>query len=82
MTQCLKSDKDGGGSYWLSDDIVCVKFRYELQFNYRLGSYVQDQTMHRYGALLLKKDGDKYKIYSLEADKGLFSTANHFCNDW
>lgn len=83
ITECLKSDKTGGGSFWLSDNIVCARFKYEMKYEYVFGSMVKEpKTMHRYGALLLEKDGENYKIYSLEADTGLFSTANEFCNEW
>ncbi len=80
ITECMKSDK--GGSFWLSDNIVCARFKYEVQYDYTFGDHIIPETMHRYGALLLEKDREDYKIYSLEADKGLFTTANGFCNEW
>ncbi len=77
MTQCL--DNPDAETYYLTDDLVLVNFRYELSYYYRLGS--STQNMHRYSYITLKLEDGEYKIYSLN-DPKLFTYRNNFTMEW
>lgn len=77
MTQCL--DNPDAETYYLTDDLVLVNFRYELSFYYRLGS--STQNMHRISHIVLKYENGEYKIHSLPEPK-LFTYRNHYTMEW
>lgn len=77
MTQCL--DNPDEETYYLTDDLVLVNFRYELTYYYRLGS--STQNMRRISHIILKYEDGEYKIHSLPEPK-VFTYRNNFTMEW
>ena len=76
MTQCLNSTEKE--TYYLTDDLILVNFRYELSYSRSSGRV---QTMHRNGSIILKYEDSNFKIFKL-TDEKLFTWLNHYTDEW
>lgn len=76
MTQCLNSTEKE--TYYLTDDLILVNFRYELSYSRSSGRV---QTMHRNGSIILKYEDSNFKIFKL-TDEELFTWLNHYTDEW
>ena len=80
LTIC-KENPDGI-VYWISDNLICCNFNYELKWTYAKGAITEEiQDMHYTDAIVLKDNGNDLKINNL-VDNKLFTWANQFSNEW
>lgn len=64
---------------YVSDDVVLVNFKYQLQWHYKLADW--NESLKRKSYILLQKDKTGYKLYKV-MDEGLFSHVNSFTKEW
>lgn len=64
---------------YVSDDVVLVNFKYQLQWHYKLADW--DESLKRKSYILLQKDKTGYKLYKV-MDEGLFNHVNSFTKEW
>ena len=76
VTEVVPSKKTQSTVY--SEDIILVNFGYKLEYSY---IWDIDYDMKRYSSIILKKDGESFKIYKI-TDIGLFNYQNMFTNDY
>lgn len=74
LSKCIVSEAN-----WVSDDLVYVDFKYQLDWVYNLAKW--NQSIKRLSNILLKKEDGKFKIYGL-TDSGLFTECNNFTQEW
>lgn len=64
---------------YVSDDVVLVNFKYQLQWHYKLANW--NESLKRKSYILLQKDKTGYKLYKV-MDEGLFNHVNSFTKEW
>lgn len=74
LSKCIVSEAN-----WVSDDLVYVDFKYQLDWVYNLAKW--NLNTKRLSNILLKKEDGKFKIYE-PTDSKLFTECNGFTQEW
>lgn len=74
LSKCIVSETN-----WVSDDLVYVDFKYQLDWVYNLAKW--NLNTKRLSNILLKKEDGKFKIYE-PTDSKLFTECNRFTQEW
>lgn len=68
-------------NYVYGDDLIGLNFGYKMSWNWQYSTVSSSYTMTRHSSIMLKIDGDSFKINSVTDDK-LFSYANQYTKNY